>query len=465
LKKDNSKLNEISFHNIITNYLDQEVLLDDSTVISVKLALLDTIGCILDASSSSQALSFATRGEEAEIGNPFNYANKIKSSRDLGRFFTTLIRWHDYNDTFLAREWAHPSDNIGSLFSYFLLEGGSIRKLSESIVRTYEIQGALSLATSLNQQGYDHVFFVKMASSSVYSHLITKGDTEVITRTINNVLLDGPTLRTYRHTPNVGRRKSWAAGDAISRAIELSEISILKDEKYEGILKDKTWGFESVFFEDEMLTFGKSLDNWVINNVLFKVLYPAEFHGQSAVEAAVQLSEEYLEKQETIKEVVVETHEPAIRIISNKDILNNASDRDHSLEYMVSAALLFGDVISESYEESFHGYENIEELRKKIKVIENPNFTKTYYEFEKREIANSVYLSYSDGTKSEKITVRYPIGHPNRREEAIPLIKEKFIKNTSKYYDPKKADDVWDSVMKIDLDADFTNLTTLLKDD
>ena len=214
-----------------------------------------------------------------------------------------------------------------------------------------------------------------------------------------------------------------------------------------------------------MLTFGKSLDNWVINNVLFKVLYPAEFHGQSAVEAAVQLSEEYLEKQETIKEVVVETHEPAIRIISNKDILNNASDRDHSLEYMVSAALLFGDVISESYEESFHGYENIEELRKKIKVIENPNFTKTYYEFEKREIANSVYLSYSDGTKSEKITIRYPIGHPNRREEAIPLIKEKFIKNTSKYYDSKKADEVWDSVMKIDLDADFTNLTILLEDD
>ena len=272
-------MNEISFHNIITNYLDQEVLLDDSTVISVKLALLDTIGCILDASASSQAVSFATRGEEAEIGNPFNYANKIKSSRDLGRFFTTLIRWHDYNDTFLAREWAHPSDNIGSLFSYFLLEGGSIRQLSESIVRTYEIQGALSLATSLNQQGYDHVFFVKMASSSVYSHLITKGDTGVITRTINNVLLDGPTLRAYRHTPNVGRRKSWAAGDATSRAIELSEISILKDEKYEGILKDKTWGFESVFFKEEMLTFGKSLDNWVINNILFKVLYPAEFHG------------------------------------------------------------------------------------------------------------------------------------------------------------------------------------------
>ena len=465
MKKDNSKLNGISFHNIITNYLDQEVLLDDATVISTKLALLDTIGCILDASTSSQAVSFATRGEDKEIENPFNYANKIKSPRDLGRFFTTLIRWHDYNDTFLAREWAHPSDNIGSLFAHFLLQDGSIKQLSESIVRTYEIQGALSLATSLNQEGYDHVFFVKMASASVYSHLITNGDMEVVTRTINNVFLDGPSLRAYRHTPNVGRRKSWAAGDAISRAIELSEISILNDEKYDGILKDKTWGFESVFFEDEVMTFGKSLDNWVINNVLFKVLYPAEFHGQSAVEAAVQLSEEYLEKQEHVKEIVIETHEPAIRIISNKDILSNASDRDHSLEYMVSAALLFGDVTSESYEEFFQGYEDIEELRKKIKVIENPNFTETYYEFEKREIANSVYLSYSDGSKSEKITIRYPIGHPNRREEAIPLIKEKFIKNTSKYYDYKKADEVWDSVMKIDLDADFTNLTTLLKDD
>ena len=462
MKKDNSKLNEISFNNIITEFLESEVLLDEETITSTKLALLDTIGCIFDASTGSQPVSYATRGEHPAIENPFKFASSINNSRDLGRFFTTLIRWHDYNDTFLAKEWAHPSDNIGSLFSYFMTKGGSFREFLASIVRTYEIQGALSLDTSLNKQGYDHVFFVKLASAAVYSNLLAKGDKDIVSRTINHVLLDGPSLRSYRHTPNVGRRKSWAAGDAVSRAIELSEISILKDEKYEGILKDQTWGFESIFFQDESMTFGKTLDNWVVNNILFKVLYPAEFHGQSAVEAAVKLSKEFLLKRETIKDVMIETHEPAIRIISNKDVLNNASDRDHSLEYMVSAALLFGNVTSDSYEDSFHGYEDIEELRKKITVQENPEFTKTYYEFEKREIANTVFLNYEDGTSSEKITVRYPIGHPTRRQEAIPLIKEKFTRNISRYFDNEEASNLWALVFNLDLDTDFNELTNLL---
>ena len=339
---------------------------------------------------------------------------------------------------------------------------GSFRDLSEAIVKTYEIQGALSLGTSLNKEGYDHVFFVKIASAAVYSHLLSGGNKDVVTRTINNALLDGPSLRSYRHTPNVGRRKSWAAGDAVSRAIELSEISSIEDERYDGILKDQTWGFESIYFQDETMKFGKTLDNWVINNVLFKVLYPAEFHGQSAVEAAVQLSEEYLNNKDTLKNILIETHEPAVRIISNKNILNNASDRDHSLEYMVAAALLFGDVTSDSYEDTFGGYKDIEQLRKKIIVKENPEFTETYYKFEKREIANSIYLEYEDGSKSEKITVRYPIGHPKRRQEAIPLIREKFIKNTSRHLDRDQAIHLWTSIYDLETDAEFSQLTNLL---
>jgi 2-methylcitrate dehydratase len=210
------------------------------------------------------------------------------------------------------------------------------------------------------------------------------------------------------------------------------------------------------------MKFGKTLDNWVINNVLFKVLYPAEFHGQSAVEAAVQLSEEFLNNKDALKNILIETHEPAVRIISNKNILNNASDRDHSLEYMVAAALLFGDVTSESYEDTFEGYKDIEQLRKKITVKENPEFTETYYKFEKREIANSIYLEYEDGSKSEKITVRYPIGHPKRRQEAVPLIREKFIKNTSRHFDKDQAINLWTSIYDLETDAEFSQLTNLL---
>ena len=458
-------MDNLSFDKLIVDYLKKEFSLDKETFFSVKLALLDTIACIFDASASTQPVSFATTGKHSKIDNPFEFAKYITVPRDLGKFFTTLIRWYDFNDTFLAKEWAHPSDNIGSIFSYFMSRGGSFIHFCESIVKTYEIQGALSLGTSLNKVGYDHVFFVKIASGAVYADLISNGNKEIITRTINNILLDGPSLRTYRHAPNVGKRKSWAAGDAVSRAIEISEISSLDDEKYIGILKNPTWGFENIYFENETLEFGKTLDNWVINNVLFKVLYPAEFHGQSAVEAAVQLADEYQSKQNSIKDIVIETHEPAIRIISNKDILNNASDRDHSLEYMVAAALLFNDVTSDSYEESFHGFQDIEKLRKKIIVKENPEFTETYYQFEKREIANSIYLNYEDGSKSEKITVRYPLGHPKRRDEALPLIKEKFIKNTSNHFDQDKADKIWNSIIKLEISDDFSELVNLLVDE
>ena len=465
MKKDSSKLNITSFDNLIVDYLKRDIFVDDDTLFSVKLALLDTIGCIFNAASSSQPVSFASTGQHSKIDNPFEQAKSITDSRDIGKFFTTLTRWYDYNDTFLAKEWAHPSDNIGTSLSYFMTNGGSFKQFSESILRSYEIQGSLSLGTSLNKEGYDHVFFVKMASGAIYANLLSKGNEEIIRRTVNNILLDGPSLRAYRHAPNVGKRKSWAAGDAVSRAIEISKISCLDDEKYEGILKDSTWGFENIYFENTEMIFGKPLDSWVINNVLFKVLYPAEFHGQSAVEAAVQLAGEYQSKKNSVKKIMIETHEPAIRIISNKDVLMNSSDRDHSLEYMVAAALLFNDVTSEMYEESFHGYADIEKLRKKINVIEDHNFTKTYYEFEKREIANTIYLNFEDDTQSEKITIRYPIGHPKRRDEAVPLIREKFIKNTSRHFHKDKANKIWNSIVNFDMNADFSNFVNLLLDE
>ena len=320
----------------------------------------------------------------------------------------------------------------------------------------------MCLGTSLNKLGYDHVFYVKIASGSVFSNLVNKGDANAIRRTVNNILLDGPSLRAYRHFPNVGKRKSWAAADASKRGIELSIISSYQDEIYESVQNEDKWGFETNFLDNSELEFGKDLNNWVIQNVLFKVLFPAEFHGQSAVEAAIELSDEFNQNINNLEKVNIYTHEPAVRIISKKDILKNASDRDHSLEYMVAAALLYGDLKYEMYEESFQGFEKINNLRKKIFVTEEPQFTKDYYDFSKRHISNSIEIVYNDNSISEKITIENPIGHPSRRDEAVPLIKEKFLRNVKSIFDTEKASEVWDKIINLKKDDNLNVFFNIL---
>lgn len=410
----------------IFNFLSTPLKSDDHFT-SAKLAILDTLGCIIEASTHDEVNNFAIEDKSFELSsNPFLNVGKLNSYQEVAWYLTVLTRWFDYNDTFLAKEWAHPSDNFGTVYSYFYANPNfKFIDFTTALTKAYEIQGSLCLGTSLNQLGYDHVFYVKLASGAVFSSLLSKGNEKIVHRTINHILLDGPSLRSYRHFPNVGKRKSWAAADASKRGIELAKISHLNDEVYSSIQDDKNWGFEKNYLNDSEIKFGKELNDWVIQNVLFKVLFPAEFHGQSAVEGAIKLSKEFNQNIDKVKKINIFTHEPAIRIIANKENLSNASDRDHSLEYMVSAALLFGELKYEMYGNDFSGLNKIESLRKKIVVSEDSNFTKNYYEFSKRHISNSIEIVYDDNSTSEKITIENPIGHPSRREQAIPLLKDK----------------------------------------
>ena len=450
----------------INKFLSKPLKNDDHFT-SAKLAILDTLGCIIEASTHDEVNNFAIEDKSFELfSNPFLNVGKLNSYQEVAWYLTVLTRWFDYNDTFLAKEWAHPSDNFGSIYSYFYANPNfKFIDFTTALTKAYEIQGSLCLGTSLNQLGYDHVFYVKLASGAVFSSLLSKGNEKIVHRTINHILLDGPSLRSYRHFPNVGKRKSWAAADASKRGIELAKISQLNDEVYSSIQDDKNWGFEKNFLNDSEIKFGKELNDWVIQNVLFKVLFPAEFHGQSAVEGAIKLSKEFNQNIDKVKKINIFTHEPAIRIIANKENLSNASDRDHSLEYMVSAALLFGELKYEMYGNDFSGLNKIESLRKKIVVREDSNFTKNYYEFSKRHISNSIEIVYDDNSTSEKITIENPIGHPSRREEAIPLLKEKFIRNVQNVLSLEKSMSLWEQIINLEKDDELTKFFNILQDD
>ena len=449
----------------IFNFLSTPLKSDDHFT-SAKLAILDTLGCIIEASTHDEVNNFAIEDKSFELfSNPFLNVGKLNSYQEVAWYLTVLTRWFDYNDTFLAKEWAHPSDNFGSIYSYFYANPNfKFIDFTTALTKAYEIQGSLCLGTSLNKLGYDHVFYVKLASGAVFSSLLSKGNENIVHRTINHILLDGPSLRSYRHFPNVGKRKSWAAADASKRGIELAKISQLNDEVYSSIQNDKNWGFEKNYLNDSEIKFGKELNDWVIQNVLFKVLFPAEFHGQSAVEGAIKLSKEFNQNIDKVKKINIFTHEPAIRIIANKENLSNASDRDHSLEYMVSAALLFGELKYEMYGNDFSGLNKIESLRKKIVVSEDSNFTKNYYEFSKRHISNSIEIVYDDNSTSEKITIENPIGHPSRREEAIPLLKEKFIRNVQNVLSLEKSMSLWEQVINLEKDDELTKFFNILQD-
>ena len=451
----------------IAEYISKDIKQDQKQFFSSKLAILDTVGCIIEASSHKDVIEFASINNlSLNFKNPFKNLTVNESYENIAWYLTVLTRWFDYNDTFLAKEWAHPSDNFGSIYSYFYKNNNyKFNDFANALTKAYEIQGSLCLGTSLNKLGYDHVFYVKLASGSVFSYLINNGDMNALRRTVNNILLDGPNLRAYRHFPNVGKRKSWAAADASRRGIELAIISNHKDEIYDSVQNEDKWGFEYNFLNNSKIEFGKELNNWVIQNVLFKVLFPAEFHGQSAVEAAIELSEEFNKNINKFEKVNIYTHEPALRIISNKEILKNASDRDHSMEYMVAAALLYGELKYEMYEDSFEGFKNINNLRKKIFVSEEPQFTKNYYEFSKRHITNSIEIVYDDNTTSNKIIIENPIGHPSRREEAIPLLKDKFLRNVESLFDTEKASEVWDKIINLEKDDDLNKFFNILNED
>ncbi|MFD1381928.1 2-methylcitrate dehydratase [Rhodanobacter aciditrophus] len=371
----------------------------------------------------------------------------VKAAWDIG----CIIRWLDYNDTWLAAEWGHPSDNLGGILavadhlSQTRVARGeaplTMKEVLEAMVMAHEIQGVIALENSFNRVGLCHVLLVRVASTAVLAKMMG-GDREQIMAAISQAWVDGSALRTYRHAPNAGSRKSWAAGDATSRAVRLADMSLRGEMGIPGVLTAPQWGFYDVSFsktnknqalkapEDRAFKFTQDYGSYVMENVLFKISFPAEFHAQTAAEAAVTLHPQVKDRLDQIERIVIRTHESAIRIISKVGPLANAADRDHCLQYMTAVPLAFGNLVAEHYEDDFHAANPIiDELREKMEIVEDPRFSAEYLEADKRSIANAIQVFFKDGSATEEVSVEYPIGHRRRREQGIPLLEKKFKAN------------------------------------
>ncbi|MDI3410594.1 bifunctional 2-methylcitrate dehydratase/aconitate hydratase [Bacillus sonorensis] len=360
-----------------------------------------------------------------------------------------MIRWLDYNDTWLAAEWGHPSDNLGAILSSadFLsrqrIAAGkdplTMDDVLTAIVKAHEIQGILALNNSLNRNGLDHVLFVKVASAAVACSLLGGTKQDVI-NAVSQAWVDNSSLRTYRHAPNTYSRKSWAAGDATSRGVRLALMTLKGEMGYQTALSAPMWGFQDVLFGGKELTLARPFDSYVIENVLFKISFPAEFHAQTAAEAAIQLHGQVKDRLDDIDHIVITTHESAIRIIDKTGELHNPADRDHCLQYITAIGLIYGEITAEHYEDEIAQNPEIDRLRAKMKTVENKQYSADYLDPEKRSIANAVQVFYKDGTHSENISIEYPIGHRRRRNEGIPLLKEKFINNLKTRFPARQAE-------------------------
>lgn len=419
---------------------------------TARLCLMDTLGCgilALDFKECNKLLGPVVPGAllpgGARVPGTKYELDPIQAAFNIG----TMVRWLDYNDTWLAAEWGHPSDNVGAILAvsdYISRQGESLISMHDvltAMIKAHEIQGCLALENSFNRVGLDHVFLVKIASAAVSSMLLG-ADKDALMRTLSQVFVDGQSLRTYRHAPNAGSRKSWAAGDATARAVRLALITETGEMGYPSALTAPKWGFYDVLFGGHPFTFQRPFGSYVMENVLFKLSYPAEFHAQTAVECAVMLHPQVQARFNDIARIELVTHESAIRIISKQGVLHNPADRDHCLQYMVAVALLFGDLRAEYYEDEIAADPRIDQLREKMHVSENEQFSRDYLAPEKRSIANSIKLIFTDGTESEWVTVEYPIGHRRRREEGIPVLLAKCKRNLSTQFSPDRVSDIMD---------------------
>jgi 2-methylcitrate dehydratase len=349
-----------------------------------------------------------------------------------------MIRWLDFNDTWLAAEWGHPSDNLGGVLATadWLARRGqplTVRDVLTAMIKAHEIQGVLALENSFNKVGLDHVVLVKVASTAVVANMLGCTYDQVV-NAVSQAWVDGQSLRTYRHAPNTGSRKSWAAGDATSRAVRLALISRTGEMGYPSVLTAKTWGFYDVLFEGREFRFQRPFGSYVMENVLFKISFPAEFHSQTAVECAMQLHPLVKDRIADIKKITIRTHEAAIRIIDKKGPLNNPADRDHCIQYMVAVPLLFGRLTAADYEDGVARDPRIDALRAKIVCKEDKRFTKDYHDPKKRSIANALTVEFKDGTKLKEVVCEYPIGHKRRRKEGMPILVEKFKTNLARRF-------------------------------
>lgn len=432
---------------IIAEYTAHATIESKEAYDTARACLADSLGCALLAlgySACTKLLGPVVPGTIVPNGTRVPGTSfeldPIRGAFNIG----TMVRWLDFNDAFLAAEWGHPSDNLGCILALgdYLNRTGKkivVRDLLTAMIKAHEIQGIISLQNSFNRIGFDHVILVKVASTAVSTHLLG-GTFNQIADAVSNAWIDTGSLRTYRHAPNTGSRKSWAAGDATSRGVQLALFTVQGEMGYQTALTAKQWGFYDVLFKGKPFVFQQPLGSYVMENVLFKISFPAEFHSQTAVEAAFQLYPKVKERWEEIEAITIFTHESAVRIIDKKGPLYNPADRDHCLQYMIAIGLLFGNLTADHYEDDAAADPRIDALREKMVVIEHKPFSEDYLHPDKRSIASSIQITLKDGTVLGPVTVEYPLGHKRRRNEAMPLLYQKFKANAGTIFPEKHVE-------------------------
>jgi 2-methylcitrate dehydratase len=417
---------------------------------TARYCLMDTIGCgllALDFPACTKLLGPVVEGAEfrplgAKIPGTSYQLEPERAAFNVG----AMVRWLDFNDTWLAAEWGHPSDNLGAIWAVCdylsrknISQGKSpltVKDALTAMIKAHEIQGVLALQNCFNKVGLDHVLLVRIASSAVACALLG-GSFEEVRNAVSHAFIDGGALRTYRHAPNTGSRKSWAAGDASSRGVNLALKALTGEMGYPSAITAKFWGYEDTKMRGAKITLPQEFGSYVMENVLFKISFPAEFHAQTAVEAALKLHNEAKNRLDDIEKIIITTQESGHRIINKTGPLSNPADRDHCIQYMVAVPLIFGRLSAADYEDGVAQDPRIDALRDKMSVEVDERYTREYLEADKRSIANAVQIFYKDGTKSKKVEVEYPIGHRRRRDEGIPLLIEKFKRNLARKISPK----------------------------
>ncbi|TMH35781.1 MAG: bifunctional 2-methylcitrate dehydratase/aconitate hydratase [Betaproteobacteria bacterium] len=428
---------------------------------TARYCLIDTLGCGLEALSypaCTKLLGPIVPGtivpDGARVPGTQFQLDPVQAAFNIG----AMVRWLDFNDTWLAAEWGHPSDNLGGILatadwlSRNAVAGGkaplTMKDVLTAMIKAHEIQGVIALENSFNRVGLDHVVLVKVASTAVVATMLGLSRDEIIDA-LSLAWVDGQSLRTYRHAPNTGSRKSWAAGDATARAVRLALMAAKGEMGYPSVLTAKTWGFYDVLFKGEAFRFQRPYGSYVMEHVLFKISFPAEFHAQTAVECAMSLHPQLKDKLEYIEKITIRTHESAIRIIDKQGPLDNPADRDHCIQYMVAVPLIYGRLTASDYEDSIAADPRIDWLRAKMVCVEDRNFSRDYLDPDKRSIPNAITVEFKDGSRLKEVVVEYPIGHRRRRREGIPLLVEKFKVNLARRFPTKQQQ----AILELALDA------------
>lgn len=427
----------------IADYVTGYQVTSDEAYQTARYCLMDTLACgilALKFPACTKMLGPVVPGtvvpNAVRVPGTPHALDPVKAAFDIG----CMVRWLDFNDTWLAAEWGHPSDNLGAILSVAqYMPNMKMRDVLTAMIKAHEIQGCLALENSFNRVGLDHVVLVKVASTAVATQMLG-GSYDQIVDALSHAWVDGQALRTYRHAPNAGPRKSWAAGDATSRAVRLGMIVVQQGQiGYPGVLTASKWGFYDVLFKGNEFKFQRPYGSYVMEQILFKISFPAEFHSQTAVEAAVQLHAEVKDRLNDIEKIVLTTHEAAIRIISKTGPLHNPADRDHCLQYMVAVPLIKGNLVAEDYEDDVAADPRIQMLRDKMDVVEDKRYSVDYHDPDKRSIANAVQIFFKDGTSTDKIEIEYPIGHRRRRAEGMPVLEAKFEAAIKAHYSADQA--------------------------